>query len=223
MSIWLTGRKILSLVSCLLLVAGFAQAKPKKKGHPAAKHEGHAGSSNASSHKSQIVHHDSTKGTKRKAHAHGRKTASRHGQQQIDSARAREIQTALVRANYMQGEPTGKWDQTTKDALTRFQSDNGWQTKNLPDSRALIKLGLGPNHDHLLNPETAMTSRSESAGGGQRETELAAPTLRPVLDGGSNSGVKTVGRPGGAQDSITPTTTPSGAQSEQLVPGTTPR
>jgi hypothetical protein len=25
----------------------------------------------------------------------------------------------------------------------------------------LIKLGLGPNHDHLLNPESAMTSQPE--------------------------------------------------------------
>jgi len=27
----------------------------------------------------------------------------------------------------------------------------------VPDSRALIKLGLGPSHDKLMNPETAMT------------------------------------------------------------------
>jgi len=27
-----------------------------------------------------------------------------------------------------------------------------------PDARALIKLGLGPSHDHLLNPESAMTT-----------------------------------------------------------------
>ena len=36
--------------------------------------------------------------------------------------------------------------------------DNGWQTKVVPDSRALIKLGLGPNYSaELLNapPKTA--------------------------------------------------------------------
>jgi hypothetical protein len=29
--------------------------------------------------------------------------------------------------------------------MSRLQADNGWQTKLVPDSRALIKLGLGPN------------------------------------------------------------------------------
>jgi len=43
-----------------------------------------------------------------------------------------------------------------------MQGDNGWQNKTVPDSRALIKLGLGPNQDHLLNPESAMTSAPEA-------------------------------------------------------------
>jgi hypothetical protein len=30
--------------------------------------------------------------------------------------------------------------------MQKFQADHGWQTKLTPDSRALIKLGLGP-HD----------------------------------------------------------------------------
>ena len=46
--------------------------------------------------------------------------------------------------------------------MQRYQADNGWQSKSVPDSRALIKLGLGPNHDHLLNPESAMTSQPEA-------------------------------------------------------------
>jgi Putative peptidoglycan binding domain len=84
------------------------------------------------------------------------KSASRsHGQRTIDQERTREIQSALIQQHYLSGEPTGVWDQTTKDALTKFQADNGWQTKLTPDSRALIKLGLGPDHKGLLNPDTA--------------------------------------------------------------------
>jgi Putative peptidoglycan binding domain len=84
------------------------------------------------------------------------KSASRsHGQRGIDQERTREIQTALIQQHYLSGEPTGVWDQSTKDALTKFQADNGWQTKLTPDSRALIKLGLGPDHKGLLNPDTA--------------------------------------------------------------------
>jgi hypothetical protein len=68
------------------------------------------------------------------------------GQRGIDSDRAREIQTALIRENYMSGTPSGQWDADTQSAMLKYQSDHGWQTKLTPDSRALIKLGLGPNH-----------------------------------------------------------------------------
>lgn len=86
-----------------------------------------------------------------------------HGQQKIDAERAREIQDALIRAHYLNGEPSGEWDAATQKALQRYQADNGWQSKSVPDSRALIKLGLGPDHEHLLNPESAMTTAPAAA------------------------------------------------------------
>lgn len=94
-----------------------------------------------------------------KTQAHKKKTVrrgawKRHGQQGIDEQRARDIQTALIREEYLDGEASGKWDQRTKDAITRYQADHGWQTKVTPDSRALISLGLGPKHENVLNPES---------------------------------------------------------------------
>lgn len=74
------------------------------------------------------------------------------GQQVIDQERTREIQQALIRENYLSGEASGAWDDATRQAMTRYQYDHGWQTKVTPDSRALIKLGLGPNHAGLINP-----------------------------------------------------------------------
>ena len=74
------------------------------------------------------------------------------GQRSIDDSRATEIQDALVRSGYMT-EPTGHWDSATQSAMQKFQSDNGWQTKLMPDSRAIIKLGLGPSQ--TTNVETA--------------------------------------------------------------------
>jgi len=88
----------------------------------------------------------------------GKQVAKKRGQQAIDHDRARAIQAALIREHYMQGEPTGAWDSATQAAMQRYQADQGWQSKTTPDSRALIKLGLGPSHDHLLNPESAMTA-----------------------------------------------------------------
>jgi hypothetical protein len=79
------------------------------------------------------------------------------GQQKMDAQRVQAIQDALVKEHYLT-KTSGKWDVTTQQALQKYQADNGWQSKVVPDSRALIKLGLGPDHDHLLNPESAMTS-----------------------------------------------------------------
>jgi len=97
----------------------------------------------------------------KRAGRHGRRS---RGQKAIDSNRMREIQMALIREKYLQGEPTGAWDQRTKDAMRRYQSDNGWQTRSLPDARALIKLGLGPDHSRLINPESLAPLRSGSPG-----------------------------------------------------------
>ncbi len=77
-----------------------------------------------------------------------------HGQQGIDSARATEIQQALIREHYMDGEPTGLWDSTTQSAMQKYQADQGWQTKLMPDSRALMKLGLGPDYSDAINAKT---------------------------------------------------------------------
>lgn len=54
------------------------------------------------------------------------------------------IQAALIREHYLSGEPTGMWDARTQEAMRRYQGAQSWQTKIVPDSRALIKLGLGP-------------------------------------------------------------------------------
>jgi peptidoglycan hydrolase-like protein with peptidoglycan-binding domain len=74
-----------------------------------------------------------------------------HGQQGIDSARATEIQKALIREHYMNGEANGQWDSATVAAMQKFQADQGWQTKLMPDSRAIKKLGLGPDYSNAIN------------------------------------------------------------------------
>lgn len=118
---------------------------------------------------------------------HGTRRASRksaswrtRGQQKPDSERATQIQTALIREHYMTGEPTGAWDAATQQAMQRYQADNGWQTKTTPDARALIKLGLGPDQNHLLNPDTAATSapviKSVSTPAPAHDPSPAAPT-----------------------------------------------
>jgi peptidoglycan hydrolase-like protein with peptidoglycan-binding domain len=78
-----------------------------------------------------------------------------HGQQAIDAARVTQIQQALIKAHYLTGEPDGKWDPSTVSAMQKYQADNGWQTKLMPDSRALEKLGLGPDYSTAINAKNS--------------------------------------------------------------------
>jgi hypothetical protein len=96
--------------------------------------------------------------TGKSKHNGSRRKKTARGQQKIDSERAQAIQEALIREHYLSGTTAGTWNQASEDAMRRYQADHGWQSKTVPDSRALISLGLGPSHDHLLNPESAMTT-----------------------------------------------------------------
>jgi hypothetical protein len=119
-------KKVVILSVAAMLFAGYAPAATKAAGKSSAKHGHHKG--------------------KRKA------SWKTKGQQGINSQRASEIQQALIREKYLAGEPSGSWDARTQAALVKYQADNGWQSKVVPDSRALIKLGLGPNYSsELLN------------------------------------------------------------------------
>ena len=99
-----------------------------------------ASSHNTSLHRASVSH-----ASRRRRSRHRRATVT--GQRVIDSQRATEIQQALIQAHYLNGSPTGQWDTETQAAMVKYQTDNGWQSKITPDSRALIKLGLGPKQD----------------------------------------------------------------------------
>lgn len=120
------------IVGVALLLPGLAQAKTHKTA------------------KSKSTHAAAAKGKKK-----AKRAKKPRGQQAMNSERVREIQAALIREHYLNGEPNGVWDSRSKSAMQKFQADQGWQSKVVPDSRALIKLGLGPDHANLLNPDTA--------------------------------------------------------------------
>lgn len=90
-------------------------------------------------------------------------------QRTIDDERATQIQAALIKAGYLTGTPSGHWDTTSIAAMGKVQADNGWQTKLVPDSRALIKLGLGPT---TANPD-ALVSSGPVASASSPSTSLA--------------------------------------------------
>jgi hypothetical protein len=97
------------------------------------------------------------------------------GQRTIDDERAAEIQTALIKAGYLTGSPSGHWDSESEAAMQKVQADNGWQTKLVPDSRALIKLGLGPATTSSAVPSSAPGSAPGTSSG----SSSAAPPAPP--------------------------------------------
>jgi hypothetical protein len=155
---WLTR---ISAVGCVALCAAMlstaqdtqTDSKPAATKQPAS----HTSTSSHKKSSSTSAHSTTSKSKKSRKSA-----ASRHGQQKIDPQRALEIQQALIREHYLTGKPSGVWNDETQQAMQRYQADNNWQSKTTPDARALIKLGLGPDHDHLLNPDSAMTSQSQA-------------------------------------------------------------
>jgi len=145
-------KNLVILATLVTLFAGFSGARADTVKHSSAA--------------SKSIHHKTSR------HGRSRKGAwKHHGQQKIDGARATQIQQALIREKYLDGEANGAWDARTEAAMARFQADNGWQSKITPDSRALIKLGLGPDHQGDLQnlnvraaPDSLASSGSSSNG-----------------------------------------------------------
>jgi peptidoglycan hydrolase-like protein with peptidoglycan-binding domain len=134
----LSSRAGLALVLAAAVAAASAFATPTHK--------------KSSTTHARTAHGSKTSSKSRKTSKKSRRTKLR-GQQGIDTARATEIQQALIREHYLTGEPTGQWDSATVSAMQKFQGDQGWQKKLTPDSRALKKLGLGPDYSNAINAE----------------------------------------------------------------------
>ena len=145
-------------LSCALVVP--ASARQDSAGGDTAKSTTAKKTSSSSTYKRHSTPEASSGARKTSSKTSGKRSRRKrvHGQQKIDADRARSIQEALIRQHYLTGEPAGTWNQASEDAMRKYQADHGWQSKTVPDSRALISLGLGPSKDHLLNPESAMTT-----------------------------------------------------------------
>jgi hypothetical protein len=147
---WLGSGCAAALVCTLALGCASPAALAQASGSAATAPAGTHPASNTSAHKS------SAKGSS--SHKRGKKKATAKGQQKIDPQRAQEIQAALIREHYLSSDVAGTWNESSEEAMRRYQADHGWQSKTVPDARALISLGLGPSNDHLLNPDSAMTT-----------------------------------------------------------------
>ena len=60
----------------------------------------------------------------------------------IPTERVSEIQTALIKAGYLDGPASGLYDEATIGAMKQFQSKNGMSQTGLPSATLLKKLGV---------------------------------------------------------------------------------
>jgi len=65
------------------------------------------------------------------------------GQAAPTQERVGEIQSALARNGLYSGEPSGKWDDSTSEAMKKFQAAHGLSPTGKYDALTLQKLGLG--------------------------------------------------------------------------------
>jgi peptidoglycan hydrolase-like protein with peptidoglycan-binding domain len=93
---------------------------------------------------------------KKTAHSTHGKTSSKSkkvkGQTAPTQDRINEIQEALGRRGAFTGSPTGQWDDSTVEAMKKFQTSNGLTPSGKLDALTLQKLGLGSEIAGLAAP-----------------------------------------------------------------------
>jgi peptidoglycan hydrolase-like protein with peptidoglycan-binding domain len=80
---------------------------------------------------------------KRTSSSKSKRTPRAAAQKAPTPDRIREIQSALQREGAYQGNPTGKWDDSTIEAMKTYQGKNGMTPTGKIDALTLEKLGLG--------------------------------------------------------------------------------
>ena len=150
------GFSLAILVAGVSLLPGQLSARAKRPSASALSPQGQRPAAHETTRTTS--HHRQSLSPSRSRHGH-RKTAARRqpswAKVRLGSGRVEEIQSALAHAGYYQGEPTGTWDDRTREAMRHYQTANGFGATGLPDAKSIMKLGLGP---HPLPEELAATT-----------------------------------------------------------------
>jgi peptidoglycan hydrolase-like protein with peptidoglycan-binding domain len=82
------------------------------------------------------------------------------GQKVPTADRITEIQQALAKDGSFKGNPNGKWDAATVEAMRKFQTSHGLNPTGKLDAVTLQKLGLGSKTAGVAAPMPPVTSSS---------------------------------------------------------------
>jgi peptidoglycan hydrolase-like protein with peptidoglycan-binding domain len=105
----------------------------------------------------------STTAKKKKVSSKSKRKPKVKGQTAPSPDRIREIQAALQKDGSYEGEPTGKWDAATTDAMRKYQDKIGVSPTGKIDAVSLNKLGLGSDTAGKGAPVPAASSSAAPA------------------------------------------------------------
>ena len=145
----------------------------RQKSQAVSKSPAHKSSASSSQHTSArrpVTHRPPSKAALAAAARH------RRSMMRPESDRIGEIQQALVKSGYLSGDPSGRWDDQTREAMRRYQADNGFPVTGLPEAKSLMKLGLGP---HPLPPELDTSNVAKAGANGTAAAPPNAPAEAP--------------------------------------------
>lgn len=92
-----------------------------------------------------------------------KKTAAARRPAAPEPQRIREIQGALAKEGYYLGEPTGKWDDASVEAMKEFQSAHGLPATGKLEALSLQRLGLGSPVAGVAAPDPRPPAGSTAA------------------------------------------------------------
>ncbi len=157
---------LIFMVAMPALAASRRAAKHVSPSHPKPSHAGneHVTGGHPRAH--------TARHTRRSAHSahsgHATKRSRHHSARAVlpsgpQMDRVQQIQSALAQQGVYQGSPSGKWDDSTSDAMRRFQDRNGLSPTGKLDAPSLQRLGLGSDVAGLNPPRPAMPPASRDA------------------------------------------------------------
>lgn len=138
----ITLRNATHLVSSLLLAVGLGVFSDSVK----------AQNSTAKKH-ARSASHKSSRGKKPSKTSKHRE----RGQQAPTADRISEIQQALAKDGSYTGTPSGRWDDSTQEALRKFQESHGLSPTGNLDAKSLQQLGLGSSIAGVARPAPSAT------------------------------------------------------------------
>jgi peptidoglycan hydrolase-like protein with peptidoglycan-binding domain len=160
------NKRATHLILALLLAAGLGVcANPAAAAQSAAKKKSAAGKSTSNKtapHKSAATAAKPKTTKSSKSSRRPRSTASlrNKGQKAPTSDRITEIQQALAKDGSFSGDPSGKWDGSTTDAMRKFQQSHGLNPSGKLDAKTLQQLGLGSQTAGVAPPLPPVSSSS---------------------------------------------------------------